>query len=52
MPRTASKTRRWFRRSTMVICITWRATPVYGEQGNITGAPVILQDVTRLRSLR
>jgi len=26
-----------------------RATPVYGEQGGITGATVILQDVTRLR---
>lgn len=25
-----------------------RATPVYGEQGGITGATVILQDVTRL----
>ena len=25
-----------------------RATPVYGEQGNISGATVILQDVTRL----
>jgi len=25
-----------------------RATPVYGEAGNITGATVILQDVTRL----
>jgi signal transduction histidine kinase len=25
-----------------------RATPVYGEQGNVSGATVILQDVTRL----
>ena len=26
-----------------------RATPVYGEQGGVTGATVVLQDVTRLR---
>ena len=49
MPRASRRPSRWRLREGERFFLP-RATPVYDDQGTITGATVIFQDVTRLRS--